>query len=235
MSLPRPLLLGLLGAVLVGVAFFATRGAGGTDPEPASAPVAPTPKPDAAAAKPDKGKDTATAKPATTDPRMAFKGAGSVGSGTFALSISAPGTQLDADGRFQSQGVGVPPQFDLGVKATAQGRSYDVRAVSDGKRGYLVRGGDAIVLQPEGWRSLRRARAALAEKGASSESFNGYTKRELDSLKFQGQDQLEGTTVLHFRGRVDAAAARKELQGERRGLREHGACPPSSPHSLRAR
>ena len=210
MSLPRPLLLALVGAVLVGAAFFASRGLGGTaDSEPSSAPVAPAPEPDASAPKLDKGKGTAKPEPATRDARQALTGAGSLRSGTFSLSISAPGTQLDAEGRFQSQGLDKLPQFDLGVRAKAGGRAYDVRAVSDGKRGYLVRDGEAIVLQPEGWRSLRRARAALAEQGPSKENFNGYSKRELGSLEFQGQDEIDGAPVLHFRGPLDAGDARK--------------------------
>ena len=209
MSLPRPLLFALLGAVLVGAAFFATRAGSGADPEPASSPVAQ--KPEAPAPKLDKGKGAAQAKPATTDAREALRGAGSLRSGTFALSISAPGTQLDADGRFQSKGLGKAPQFDVGLQAKAGGRAYDLRAISDGERGYLVRGDQAIVLQPEGWRALRRARAELASGGPSKESFNGYSKRELDSLKLVGQSELKGAPVLHFRGAVEAAAARKDF------------------------
>jgi hypothetical protein len=45
MPLPRPLLLVLLGAVLVGAAFFATRGLGGTGVEPAADTATPPVKP----------------------------------------------------------------------------------------------------------------------------------------------------------------------------------------------
>jgi type IV secretory pathway VirB10-like protein len=51
MPISRPILLALIGAVLVGAVFFATRGVGGTsaDSDSASTPVTPAPEPDTAA------------------------------------------------------------------------------------------------------------------------------------------------------------------------------------------
>ena len=203
MAIPRPLLLALIGAVLVGGAFFASRG--GTSEEPASTPVAPAPEPGTATPEP-------TSKaPATTSARQALSGAAVVTSGEFALHVSAKRLDLSAKGSFQSQGLSKMPLFEVELSGESGGKTLQAGAVSMGDTAYLIRGNQALVLQPQGWEALTGARAQQAEKGPGGEKFNGYSKKELGSFELQGRGTLDGAPVLHFRGAVERKEARDDF------------------------
>lgn len=208
MSLPRPLLLALVGAVLLGAAFFASRGLSGTTADDSSAPVEPAPESGASA--PSKTKATAPA-PATRDARKALEGGAVVTSGTFDLHVSARKLDFGARGSFQSQGLAKMPLFKVDVSAKNGGNTFHVGAVSVGERAYLVRDGQALVVKASGWDALTRARAQQAENGPNKDDFNGYSEKELNSFELQGRETLGGAPVLHFRGAADRKQARDDF------------------------
>ena len=201
MPLPRPLLLALLGAVLVAAAFFASRGLSGTpadsSPEVAPAPGAGTGAP----ATPER-------PAATTDIRQALRGSQPVKSGSFDFRFAAGALTLTAEGRFESRGLAAAPRFEIDLRARREGRTIEAGAISDGKRGYLVSDDRATPVAAKTWDALVQARTQRAERGPSSDDFNDYSQKELDSFRFEGREQVEGTPVLHFAGRVDPAHAK---------------------------
>jgi hypothetical protein len=208
MPLPRPILLALLGAVLVGAAFFATRGSGDSASEDSSSGlVPPAPEPDATA--PPRGKDKA---PATTEAREAFAGAPVVSSGTFNLTASAKGLKLTGEGRFQSKGPAEPPMFQIDLTGKAGGQSLAVGAVSDGKSGYLVQGDKAVLVPKKGWDALTGVRADQAKGASSKEDFSGYSAQTLNAFKLRGQETLDGTAVLHFRAPIAVGEIREDFR-----------------------
>jgi hypothetical protein len=156
--------------------------------------------------------------PATTDPRKALTGATTVRSGTFDLSIDvksrnpAERVGITANGRFQSRGLVKTPRFEVNLTAKGRGGSIDVAAVSTGDQAFLVRDGKALVLQTEGWDALTRARLMQSKGGPLEEPHFGYSDKELDSLQLVGEEDLNGTPVLHFRGHVGVKETRKELK-----------------------
>jgi hypothetical protein len=205
MPIPRPLLLALIGAVLVGGAFFASRGLSNSSEE-SSAPVPPPPAvPDTPAPK------AKTGASAATDARQALKGAPVVTSGEFNLHVTARRVDLTAKGSFQSQGLAEMPLFQVELTGETGGRNVDVGAVSMGKTGFITRGDQALIVDPQGWDALSRARAQLAERGPSATPFNGYTKKELASFKLEDRGTLDGAPVLHFRGAIDRKEARSDF------------------------
>jgi hypothetical protein len=199
--------------VLVGAAFFASRGLSGTTEEPSSE-VAPAPESAPAA--------PAERPAAATSIRQALRGSEPAKSGTFELSFSAAGVNLTAEGKFQSAGLAEVPKFEIDLESRADGGTIEAGAVSDGKRGYLVSGDRAVVVAPGNWNALVRGRSENAKRGPNGDDFNNYSQRELDSFEFRGRETIAGTPVLHFVGKVDPAQARQSFAEIAGGLRATG-------------
>lgn len=195
--------------MLLGAAFFATRGSGDSDSGDSGGLVAPAPESDTPPPPVEKAKDKA---PVTTEAREAFAGAPVVTSGTFNLTATAKGVALTGKGSFQSQGPAGPPMFQIDLSGKLGGRTLAVGAVSDGKSGYLVQGDKAVVVPRRGWNALTGLRVQRANGASSKEDFSGYSARMLDAFKLQGKETLDGTAVLHFRAPFAAAEIRSQFR-----------------------
>jgi hypothetical protein len=213
MSISRPFLLVLVGAVLLGATGLAVQNArdradGGSTATPAA--------------------EQATGQPsgASADQTLsaAFAGNGGLDSGKFEadLSLTQVGGQgqsarIGLDGAFESRASGEMPFFQIALDVRAGDRRLSAGAVSVGDRAYLLQRGVGHRVPSALWTELRQARrqiASYAQGGAASSTPGvlGLDPRTwLKDVNDEGEAQLDGVTTKHVSASVDAAALLRDL------------------------
>ena len=207
MSISRPALLVLIGAVLLGATAFAITGArNGAD---------------------DSSSSSATAVKSTTQGTgglnanqafaAAFSGSGALDSGKVDARLSfsqVGGTSrslgLSVQGAFQGRGTDKTPLFDVRVKVHGAGVNASAGAVSVGDRAFLTQGGTAYRVPPALWQQLQDARgqiATYAAKGTAAPTpglLGVNPSAWLTNVKDEGDAQVDGVTTKHVSASVDA-------------------------------
>jgi len=214
MSISRPMLLVLVGAVLMGATFLAVTNARDRAADDGSTAAQ---SQDAEQAAQPTGSLTADQAVAA-----AFSGSGSLDSGRIAaeLSLKLVGGQgqafsVNVDGKFQSREGKVPLfDFDLSVKTGDGGRRAG--AVSLGDRGFLTRGDTGYRVPDAVWTELANARRQItsyAKGGTGSEAgILGVDPRAwLTDVEDKGEAQVDGVMTRHVSARVDATKLVRDL------------------------
>jgi hypothetical protein len=212
MSISRPFLLVLIGAVLLGATGLAVQNARDrTDDGSSAAPAAEQ----AAGHAGTLGADQALS--------AAFAGNGVLDSGKFGadLSLSQVGGQSQSarvavDGAFESRSSGEMPFFQVRVSLRSGDERLSAGAVSVGDRAFLLQRGVAHRVPSALWTELRQARrriAAYAQGGAATApGVLGLDPRSwLKDVKDEGETQLDGVTTKHVSASVDAGRLVRDL------------------------
>ena len=215
MSISRPFLLVLLGAVLLGATAVAVQNARdeGSSSSPATAGQASKPTGESTG-----GLDANGAVAA------AFSGSGALDSGKVAARLSfrqvgggGRSVRLGVDGAFQSSSRDQMPLFALRLKVNTGGKSLSAGAVSLGNRAFLTSGATGYRVPSALWQELQNARkqiASYAGKGTSGQAPGvlGLNPRNwLTNVKDEGQAQLDGVTTKHVSASVDAGRLVRDL------------------------
>ncbi len=207
MSISRPALLVLIGAVLLAATAFAITGARNAADDSASSPAA-------AVRSTSQGTGGLDANQAFA---AAFSGSGALDSGKVDARLSfsqVGGTNralgLSVQGAFQGRGQNKTPLFDVRVKVRGAGQNASAGAVSVGDRAFLTQGGTAYRVPQALWKELQDARgqiATYAGKGAAAPTpglLGVNPSAWLTNVKDEGNAQVDGVTTKHVSASVDA-------------------------------
>jgi hypothetical protein len=202
MSISRPFLLALLGAVLLGATFFAVQNArddtdGDAGPaaqqsgaeQQASAPAEPAP-----AASPEELL------------RGAFKGS-DVDSSAFTaqLSISVQGQRgsLDLSGAFEQGAANDVPEFEVSAKVSAPGQHVEGGFVSLGDEAYFTQGKAGWRVPDEVWNPVVEAATKSADPQPQSLPLSVDPQRWVRSVDSEGTETVDGVETTHVSATLD--------------------------------
>jgi hypothetical protein len=203
MSISRPLLIALVGAILLGASFFAVqnlRATGSSDPAPSPAPAEPA--------------------KATTQltPQQQLEAAftnDDLKSASFEgeLSFSSLGQNnvIETSGAFEDRGPKKMPVVDIRVKVDAQSANLDIEGGfgTTGEKAWFTRGGSAYAVPQAAWSKVVEAR----EDGPaqSSPELNLEPGNWLRKVSAEDGGEIDGIETAHLTAHVDAAAAIAEI------------------------
>jgi hypothetical protein len=207
MSISRPLLLALVGAVLLGATFFAVlnareRAAG----EQASV---------AQSGDPQQLADQAPPPSAQLTPQEALKAAFStdVQSARFdaKVSLRAQGESgsLELTGAYQGRGRDELPQFEVDVKLEGGGEKFDAGFVSTGDKAWFTKGETGYPLAAETWKAASDAAKKRSTSTPIQLPFD--PSNWVKDVKSEGSRRIDGVETEHVSASVDTAAALRDL------------------------
>lgn len=133
----------------------------------------------------------------------------------FNLAVNAKGSpqvagkplSLSITGPFQSRGRRKVPKFDLDLRASFGGQSFNAGAVSTGSRGYLKFQGTSYAVGEGLFGLLERAVAKAPKRVAGKEpslaAFGVQPRKWLKEPKNEGEENVAGVPTTHISSGVD--------------------------------
>jgi hypothetical protein len=201
MTLPRPVLIALLGVALIGAALLGMRGARSAGEDEGAAQSLPEQR-----------------APARTPAATGLT------SGRIDVRLSGrdlPGAagqrfEVRLRGRFQGQGDAAVPRFELELSGRAPGARGSFAAISTGDAGYVRAGGTSYRVPAEGWSEVTAMRTRLAQL-ASGAAGSRTAPAALDPSAWLARPRtrpgprLDGVATTRTTGTVDVRRMVRDL------------------------
>jgi hypothetical protein len=229
MTLSRPLLLALLGALLLGATFYAVQNArtGSTDD---TAP--------AAQAQPEQQAATPAAKPApAASPEDTLEGAFDLGgvdstafAATLSLSAGAERAAVDLSGAFEKGAANDIPKLELELNASAAGEKVEGGFVSLGDKAYFTRGDTGWPVPDEVWGPLVETVRDGSAAQQQALSLPVDPRKWVRDVESAGTQTIEGVETTHVSASIDSERVVEDLVA---AARQTGARLPSGADAAR--